>query len=310
MTDKNANRRIDVLGSVNIDLVARVASLPLPGETVAGGDIRILLGGKGANQAIAAARAGGGVTMWGAVGAQSFGLDPLAEISAAGVDVSGVAVVAGATGAALIGVDEAGENSIIVSPGVNALAETAVDPAAMSGGWVLAQMETPPAFTARVFAAAKARGARTALNAAPALDAPPGLFAATDLLIVNETELARYSGHAVGADADAVSVERAARSLRRGGDQTVIVTLGARGALAVSPDGVVHAPAVRAQVVDTTGAGDCFCGALVAALADGAALAEAMRFAAHAAALSVARAGASTSMPDRAEIGRSLRDDG
>ena len=280
-------------------------------EADAGGDweaTRALLGGKGANQAIAAARAGGDVAMWGAVGRLSFGLDPAREISAAGVDATGLKAVEGATGAALIGVDAGGENSIIVSPGANARAPEAVPLSALRGGWLLAQMETPPAFTATVFAAARARGARTVLNAAPALPAPDGLFADTDILIVNETELARYAEREIGASSSAEDVAAAARAVRSRDGQIVVATLGARGAIAVAVAGedAVEVPAAEARVVDTTGAGDCFCGAFVARLAEGAAMTDALRFAAQAAALSVGRAGASPSMPDRAEIDAAL----
>ena len=306
MAEKNANRRIDVLGSVNVDLVARVAALPAPGETVAGGDISVLLGGKGANQAIATARAGGDVAMWGAVGAESFGLRPMAEIAASGVDVAGMATVEGPTGAALIGVDAKGENNIIVSPGANAHAPEAIDLKSLSGGWLLAQMELPPAFVALAFTAAKARGARTILNAAPALPAPDGLFEATDILIVNETELARYSGRPLDSQSDDDLILDAAKSIRAREDQIIIATLGARGALTLTPAGPLPTIAPRAEALDTTGAGDCFCGALVARLADGAGLDAALAFAAQAAAISVGRRGAAASMPTRDEIDAAL----
>lgn len=293
---------IDVLGSVNVDLVSVVKRLPAPGETVAGGEMAVLLGGKGANQAIAAARAGGRVAMWGAVGAQSFGLNPLAEIGAAGVDTSGLARLNGPTGAALIAVDAAGENSIVVSPGANARAAEAVEPGALTGDWLLAQMELPPPFVTTAFRAAKARGARTVLNAAPALPAPEGLFDATDILIVNETELAAYSGATLSEPASREEIAAAVGSIGLRPDQTVVVTLGDKGALTFAHGDVIETPPAPAKVVDTTGAGDCFCGAFVTRLAEGAPLAAALRFAATAAALSVGGRGAAPSMPERREI--------
>ncbi|MEL7465259.1 MAG: PfkB family carbohydrate kinase [Pseudomonadota bacterium] len=291
--------RIDVLGSINVDLSTTAARLPLPGETVAGGEIAVLLGGKGANQAIAAARAGGDVAMWGAVGAQSFGIDPVAAIADAGVDVSGVAQLDGTSGAALIAVDAVGENCIVVSPGANGRAAEVVSPSSLRGGWLLAQLELAPALVAAGFAAAKARGARTALNAAPAIDVPDGLLADTDVLIVNETELAAYARRDVPADAPLTSVEAAARTLL---PATVIVTLGARGALIVEAGGARHVPAPRIQQVDATGAGDCFCGALIAGLAAGEAMEAAAAYAVRAAALSATRRGAAPSIPERSEV--------
>ena len=299
-------QRIDVLGSVNVDLVSVVERLPAPGETVAGGEMAVLLGGKGANQAIAAARAGGHVAMWGAVGAQSFGLDPIAEIGASGVDVAGLARLGGPTGAALIAVDGSGENSIVVSPGANARAAEAVDPSALTGDWLLAQMELPPAFVAEAFQAAKARGARTILNAAPALPPPEGLLEATDFLILNETELAAWSGVTVGEASRQPDIAEAAAALAMRPEQTVIVTLGAKGALTFAAGAVIETPPCPAVVVDTTGAGDCFCGALAARLAEAVPLDAALRFAAAAAAISVGRRGAASSMPRRAEIEATL----
>lgn len=297
---------IDVLGSVNVDLIARVARLPAPGETVPGGPLSVALGGKGANQAIAAARAGGRVAMWGAVGAQSFGLDPRAEIASAGVDVAGLAAAEGSTGAALIAVDAAGENSIVVSPGANAQAPRVVGADGLSGNWLLAQLELDAAFVLAAFEAAQARGATTVLNAAPAIDVPNGLFAATDVLIVNETELARYAGRAVPPDAGEEEIAAAAEALGLDAKATIVITLGRRGALTLRTGTRIRTAARPAEAVDTTGAGDCFCGALVARLAEGAALEAALDFAAAAAAISVTRAGAAPSMPTRAEIDAAL----
>ena len=290
---------IDVLGSVNVDLVSKVKALPKPGETVAGGELAALLGGKGANQAIAAARAGGRVAMHGVVGAQSFGLDPRREIAAAGVDVSGLAEIEGATGAALIAVDAHGENCITVSPGANGRAAETIKVGALSGAYLLAQLELAPTLVAAAFDAAKARGGTTILNAAPAIDVPATLLGAADILIVNETELATYAAGNGDIWAD---IPGAARRLISRDDQIVVVTLGVKGAMSVASDEVRQNPAAPAKPVDTTGAGDCFCGALTARLAEGASLAAALPFAAAAAAISVERPGAAPSMPSRMAI--------
>lgn len=302
MNEKFVPGAIDALGSVNVDLIARVERLPAPGETVAGGPLAVALGGKGANQAIAAARAGGRVSFWGAEGRLSFGLDPRAEIAAAGVDVGGLATAEGPTGSALIAVDAAGENSIVVSPGANAAAPGLIDLAALSGAWLLAQLELDPDFVLAAFRAAQARGAATVLNAAPAVEVPEGLLAATDILIVNETELARYSGLPVPGDAGEAEIAAAVAALGLGAGATVVVTLGRRGALTFHGETRIRTAARPAEAVDTTGAGDCFCGALVARLAEGAAMETALDFAAAAAGISVTRPGAAPSSPTRAEI--------
>lgn len=267
------------------------------------GELSVRLGGKGANQAVAAARAGATVAMRGAVGTESFGLDPVAALEGYGVDMTGVATLAGASGAALITVDAQGENTIVVSPGANG--RMAAAGPSCAGALLLAQLELPPELVRDAFRAHKAAGARTVLNAAPAVDPPEDLFALTDILIVNETELARYAGAEPADPADEDEIERAARGLRRPG-QTLIVTLGARGALALAEAGRLRVPARPAEARDTTGAGDCFCGALAARLAEGAPLDVALEFAAAAAAISVTRDGAASGMPDRAEIDGAL----
>ncbi|MEX2521110.1 MAG: PfkB family carbohydrate kinase, partial [Paracoccaceae bacterium] len=174
-----------------------------------------------------------------------------------------------------------------------------------AGELMLAQLELPPALVREAFAAQKAAGGATMLNAAPALAVPGDLFALSDYLVLNETELATYTDRALKADAPASVVKAAALELRRPG-QKLIVTLGARGALAVDGRGALSIPARAAQARDTTGAGDCFCGALAARLAEGAALTDSLEFAAAAAAISVTRDGAAPSMPDRAEIDAAL----
>ena len=283
-----------VLGSINVDIVSRVTALPLPGETVSGGPLEVLLGGKGANQAVAAALSGATTKMLGCVGEQSFGL-PLREMMEGyGVDMSAVVTLDGPSGAALIGVDAAAENSIIVSPGANGRAAEAVFPAPSPGDHVLAQLELPADVVLEYFRRAKAAGATTILNTAPALPMPDALFDLSDILILNETELAVYAG--AGDLADQVA------SLRRRPDQTIIATLGADGLTALVGEDARTLPALSAKAVDTTGAGDCFCGALTAQLADGQTVWQALNYAQAAAAISVTRPGAAGSMPTRAEV--------
>ena len=297
-----------VLGSLNLDIVCRVAELPRPGETVMGRSVDRIPGGKGANQAVAAARCGAPTRLIGAVGSDEAGETMLAAMAGAGVDTAGVARLSDQpTGQAFIWVSEAGENSIVVAGGANLAASAAMfGPAATAQCHVLlAQLETPAAAIETLFAAAPA-GCLRLLNAAPALAEARRLFPLVDVLIVNETELAAYAGSPVRVD-DPDAVAGAARRLISRPGQTVVVTLGKAGALAVDADAhriVVGRPA---RVVDTTGAGDCFCGVLAARLAEGANLAEALQWANAAAALSTERPGATPSMPSRAEITAALR---
>lgn len=300
--------KVIITGSVNVDIVSRAERLPVAGETVSGGDLAVLLGGKGANQAVAAAQAGADAALIGAVGAQSFGLDPLAILRGFGVKVGGVKTLDGPTGAALITVDAEGENQITVSSGANARFGPD-DVGAMKCDVALAQMETPVDATIAAFRAAKDEGALTVLNAAPALPVSDGLFALTDVLIVNETELAVYAAMSAPISAAETSgaIEAAMRAARHHPDQKIIATLGAAGAMALLGDEIITVAAAKADaVVDTTGAGDCFCGVLAALLAEGAALKDAMRHAAAAASLAVEVEGAAPAMPARAAIDRRL----
>ncbi len=290
-----------VLGSINRDVICRVAALPRPGETVAARETLRLPGGKGANQAVAAARMGAATRMIGAVGADADGAALTAWLAGEGIDVTGVARhVSAPTGAAYIALDDAGENQILVSPGANA----AIAPEAATirpGDRVcLAQLETPVAAVAAFFARAGAAGALRILNAAPALAEGAALFAATDLLIVNQSELARYAG--LAGTPDAARAIAAARALLTRGDHAVVVTLGGAGAVLVDRDESIDVAGRRVPVIDTTGAGDCFCGALAALLADGMARRQALALANAAAALCVQRAGAGPAMPSLGEV--------
>lgn len=289
-----SSNRVIVLGSINVDIVSRVAALPLPGETVPGGPLEVLLGGKGANQAVAAALSGSETTMLGCVGTQSFGLRLQDMMEGYGVDMAHVATLDGPSGAALIGVEAGAENSIIVSPGANGRADEATFPDPGAGDHVLAQLELPASVVLDYFQRAKALGATTILNTAPAVKVPDALFDLSDVLILNETEMATYAGEGKPAD-------QAVR-LRRRDDQLIIATLGADGLVALDGDEVRTLAAQRVDPVDTTGAGDCFCGALTARLAAGEAIWDALAYAQAAAAISVTRPGAAGSMPTKAEV--------
>lgn len=290
-----------VLGSINVDIVSRVLALPLPGETVPGGPLEVLLGGKGANQAVAAALSGADTRMFGCIGDQSFGL-PLKEMMEGyGVDMTHVATLGGPSGAALIGVDDRAENAIIVSPGANGRAGEAAFPAPGADDYVLAQLELPADVVLDYFHRARSVGAKPVLNTAPAIDIPDALFDLSDILILNEIELTRYAGDGPPAD-------QAAR-LRRRDDQIIIATLGADGLVALVGDDTRALAARRARALDTTGAGDCFCGALTARLAAGEAIWDALAYAQAAAAISVTRPGAAGAMPARAEVLEAIASD-
>lgn len=289
-----------VFGSVNMDVVARVDRLPRPGETVAAGSLHHLPGGKGANQAVAAARFGHPTRLIAAVGGDEHGDRLIAFLAGEGIDLAGLRRVAGGTGVALIHVARDGENQIVVVAGANATLACPDDPGGGAAATFLAQLEAPLDAVADFLRAGRSLGARTILNAAPALaDARP-LLGLADILIVNETELAFFCGVEPRQDAGAVTT--LARSLIEREDQWVIVTLGAAGVVAVCRAEALHRGARRARVVDTTGAGDTFCGVLAVCLGEGVQMAEALGIAGAAASLSVEREGAAASMPRREEV--------
>lgn len=279
---------IVVVGSLNMDLVVRAPRLPAPGETVAGSDFSTSPGGKGANQAVAAARAGGRVRMIGAVGDDGFGADLVGALDAAGVDTGRVRRVPGPSGVALISVDDAAENTIVVVGGANAALTDldAADRAAItSADLLLLQLETPlPTVTAAARLAAAA-GVPVLLNPSPVRPLPAELLAAVHILVVNEDE-----GAALG-------------DIRPGGGH-VITTLGAAGARYRGPAGDAAAVPPPVRPVDTTGAGDAFTGALAVAWCRGATPAQALRRACAAGALATTRPGAGA--PAAAEVDRLL----
>jgi ribokinase len=292
---------IVVVGSVNLDLVVRVPRLPGPGETVSGGDVFRNPGGKGANQAVAAARLGRGVAMVGRVGDDQAGRELLASLRADGVDTAHVRVADGApSGTAFITVRDDGENQIVVSPGANArLAPEdvgAAGAALRAAAVTLVQLEVP---LAAVTAAVRAAGGRVVLNPAPVRTLPAELLGEVDVLVPNRVELAQLAGAPVPG-----TVEEAAVLAGRLPARAVVVTLGADGALVVEQGRASHVPAVPVRPVDTTAAGDAFCGGLADALAAGADLQDAARWAVRVAAAACTRPGAQASLPIPDEVRR------
>ncbi|MCK9897636.1 ribokinase [Frankia sp. AgB32] len=300
--------RVVVVGSANMDVTTRVDRLPRPGETVAGSTVALLPGGKGANQAVAARRLGADTIMIGAVGADGFGAALRDFLHAEAVDVSGLAVFDMATGTAVMMVDSEGENVIVVVAGANAaVSADGLDRLGLrADDVVLLQNEIPTRVNADVLTRARAVGARTILNTAPSRPAPPELLGAVDLLLVNEHELADLVPAAAGlctrTSAEAISTVRGLLADGAGPTENIVVTLGAAGVCARVDGTVVTLAARDVPVVDTTGAGDCFCGALGAGLALGLPTATALFHANLAASLAVQRFGAGPAMPTRAEL--------
>ncbi|MBM7438375.1 ribokinase [Streptomyces sp. HB132] len=288
---------IAVLGSTNMDLVAYVPRAPGRGETVTGREFRTVPGGKGANQAVAAARAGGDVVMIGAVGTDEYGSALRTNLEHAGVDTDLLHTVAGPSGTAHIVVDDEGSNTIVVIPGANGTVTTlgpGEKAAVAAAGLLLLQLELPMAAVTEAARTARAHGVRTILTPSPVQLLPSGLLDAVDLLIPNEHEAAALTGYDDPHAASQILLRQVPE---------VLITLGRRGCLYAARDTepvLFAAPEVLA--VDTTGAGDTFVGALAVALGEGRSVAEAVAWASSAAALCVQKPGASTSMPYRSEI--------
>nr|WP_294500915.1 PfkB family carbohydrate kinase [uncultured Rhodopila sp.] len=287
---------IMVFGSINLDLIFSLPKIPAAGETVLGPAAQIEPGGKGANQAVAAARDGAAVRMAGAIGGDALGAGALALLRDAGVDLDRVARVDASTGCAAIAVDPAGNNAIAVGSGANLLARAAQveDSALGSGTTLVVQMEVPAAETAALIERARASGTRIVLNLAPAMPLPEAALRAVDVLVANGSEGAWLAAH-LGCDASAESLHR------RLGGIAVVLTRGEDGAEIAGADEAWHEPAVPVEALDTTAAGDCFVGVMAHRLDQGASLREAVRRAAAAAALCCMRRGSQGSIPAQAE---------
>lgn len=298
-----------VVGSSNTDMVVHAAHLPKPGETILGGEFRTVAGGKGANQAVAAARLGAKVTLVARIGRDDLGDRALAGLQREHINVDHVSRDREArSGVALITVADDGENSITVAPGANAsMKPVHVRRAhrAFSGcGPLLVQLETPIDTVTAAVELARRSGMPVILNPAPAQRLPESLLRKVSILTPNETEAELLTGIRVADDASAA---QAAEALRASGIATVIITMGARGAFVVTADGARLVPGFKVKTLDTTAAGDVFNAALATALAEGKLLQDAVIFANAAAALSVTRAGAQPSAPRRAEVERLLK---
>lgn len=297
--------RVVVVGSSNTDLVVRTGErLPSPGETVLGGDLLTAAGGKGANQAVAAARLGAEVTLVACLGSDHFGDRALACLANEGIDTDWLVRDAEApSGTALILVNDSGENLIAVAPGANARLTpehvSRAAPALRAADVLLLQLEVPLETVVAAARIAADAGATVVLDPAPARQLDDGLLRHIDLLTPNVSEAERLVGERITEDEDA---RRVAGVLAARGTAQVVLTRGARGALAHTAEGVFTVPAVPTEVVDTTAAGDCFNGALACALGEGASLREAVEFASRAAALAVSRPGAQPSLPRRCEL--------
>jgi ribokinase len=300
--------RVVVVGSINRDLLLTVGRLPVPGETVSASALEVLSGGKGANQAVAAAAMGGSVALAGRVGTDAAGPEQVSALAAAGVEVGFVRPDPRApTGTAVVVVDGAGRNCIVVVPGANGLLDAgSVEEAAPlieEAGVLLLQLEIPDSAVRRAVAIARRAGVVTILNIAPYRDVPAEVLRGLDYLLANETEAAALVGGDVRSIEDAT---RAAVAMRRLGPSWGIITLGAQGTVAAGDVGCFHEPALATDAVDTTGAGDVFAGVLAAGLVEGMAVRSAVRLAGAAAAVSVTRRGARGLRPEDAPAVREM----
>ena len=296
--------RVCVVGSINTDFTFRTPRLPRGGETLEGTSFQLGYGGKGANQAVMAARLGAAVAMVARVGRDTFGDQSLANLRKEAIDVTHVRVDdTVSSGVAAVIVDAAGQNSIIVVPGANAAlrpehvqqAGTAI----RSSQAVVCQLEVPIETVLESFRIAKAAGVRTILNPAPPASLPDELLRLTDICVPNETELAALTGQTAATKDDAI---RAGRSVLERGPRIVVITLGAAGALIVDGDGIAHLPAASVVALDTAGAGDAFIGTLAVLISAGMPLPAAVHKANAVAALSVTRPGTQASFPTREEV--------
>jgi len=297
---------IVVVGSINMDLVARTPRIPLAGETLIGTGFDTTPGGKGANQAVAAARLGHTVAMLGAVGEDVFGDALLENLGSAGVDTGAVALVSGPSGVAQIQVADNGQNCIVVVAGANGKVDAASVSSRQSlirsAGMVLLQLEIPVETILHTLELCATAGVPVMLDPAPAAPLPNTIWSRIAWFTPNETEAALYAG-------DSLKVEDAAQRLLARGLKGVVLKRGSEGAYIATNDGLAEwVPAFPVEAIDTVGAGDCFNGALAVALIEGQGPIAAARFASAAAAISVTRRGAQASMPTRAEVSQFLAD--
>ena len=293
-----------VIGSANTDMVIKADHLPLPGETLIGGDFFMNAGGKGANQAVAAVRAGGSVTFIAKVGNDIFGEEAIQLFRKEGIDTSYIlSDPHRASGVALITVDKNGENTIVVASGANAnLTSQELDSIRSiieQSSIILMQLEIPIDAVTHVTKLAKSKNSMVVLNPAPACVLPQDLFTHVSIITPNETEAEILTGIKVN---DIEGAKLAAEILAKKGIGTVIITLGAKGALVLEKSVFTHVPTIPVNAIDTTAAGDVFNGALVAALSESKSVVDAVTFACAAATISVTRLGAQTSAPYRNEI--------
>ena len=297
---------IIVFGSLNMDLVAQVPRLPQAGETLLGTSFVTVPGGKGANQAVAAARLGGPTAMVGRVGNDNFGVLLCKSLQVSGVSTDAVMADQGPSGVALINVDDEGENQIVVVPGANGKVDTTdVGRLPLYGDRSILLMQFEIPLTAVQAAAERAKEHCVIVDPAPARsDLPPEFYGLVDILTPNQTEASQLTGLKVNSVPTAME---AAQVLRQRGTSTVIVKLGRQGAVVASKSEVFHVPAFQVDAVDTVAAGDAFNGGLAVALAQEKSLREAVKWASAVAALSVMSAGAQPSMPTREQVETFLR---
>lgn len=293
-----------VVGSVTVDVTTFSTRLPLRGETILGDDVTLVLGGKGANQAVAAARAGARSALVGCVGSDAFQSLVLEGLRSEGIELDHVRVMPGATGVAQIRVDASGENDIVIVPKANALLDLdhvseAIHALAPTSSVMLTQLEIPLSIAMHAIRGARAAGLIVILDPAPAATLPDEIWASIDIVTPNETEASAITGVTV---TDAESAAMAARWFLDRGTRTAVITLAAAGAVLVAADGSTIFEAVRVEAIDTTAAGDAFAGYLGAALAAGDSLETSIVRAMTAGAIAVTRRGASPSLPFAAEV--------
>lgn len=296
-------KNILVIGSSNTDMTAKTRELPRPGETVLGGVFTMGAGGKGANQAVAAQRLGGNVKFICKVGNDMFGDNSIAQYKKEGLDTSGILRSSLPSGVALIYVDDHAENCIVVASGANGdLTEEDIEASRNdieNCGILLLQLESPIPSVLKAAQIAHKAGAMVVLNPAPACPLPEEIFKNIDLFIPNETELSTFSGIPVTSKEEA---EKAAAAMQAKGVGKLIVTMGSKGALICDGGPSVFVQAHKVKAVDTTAAGDTFCGALCVAISEGKSLKEATEFATAASALTVQKMGAQNSIPYRKDL--------